>query len=182
MRLKRSMSRTTAIAMLSASAVLALAGPASAAQVHGLHLTVPTFAFTGGVCVDTRCDVTADGTATSQLTGTGSMHYSLIVDFFDGFDAPCNHVDETGTYTFADGTITITSSHTDCWIVGLRIFTTFAVDRRHRPICWRHGAWRRAGRSRSPTADFVQRHHLVLIASSPRRPAPVRCWPSQEAR
>lgn len=127
MRLKRSMSRTTAIAMLSASAVLALAGPASAAQVHGLHLTVPTFEFTGGVCVDTRCDVTADGTATSQLTGTGSMHYSLIVDFFDGFDAPCNHVDETGTYTFADGTITITSSHTDCWIVGLRIFTTFAV-------------------------------------------------------
>jgi hypothetical protein len=102
--------------------------PALAGQAKNLHLGVPRFQFTGFDCDETLCNVTADGTATSDLsTGAGTVHFDLGVKFFNGFDDPCNHVDETTTFSFTEGTITFESHHTDCLLHGLRINDTFAV-------------------------------------------------------
>ena len=108
---------------------LLLAGPTAASSgPRGLYLTVPSFDFNQDwVCVDFVCSSTADGVATSNIAGSGTIHWSLVTDFFDGWDGVCNHVDEVGTFTFATGSITEVSHHTDCAQPGLVVNTTFKV-------------------------------------------------------
>jgi hypothetical protein len=76
-------------------------------------------------------DVTTTGDVNSNLsTSPGSADASLVGDFFFGFDAPCNVVDETTVCTFVAGTITIPSYHQDCPATirpGPRIDTTFTI-------------------------------------------------------
>ena len=115
---------------LSLATSMLLAGPAAAASAgpRALYLTVPSFDFNQDwVCVDYVCSSTADGVAISNLAGTGTIHWALVTDFFNGWDDACNHVDEVGTFTFATGSITEVSHHTDCALTGLRVKTTFKV-------------------------------------------------------
>jgi hypothetical protein len=106
---------------------LLAAGPTAAASERGLHLTVPSFDFGASDCVGFVCTGPADGTATSNLDGDGTIHWVLVVTFFDGWDSNCNHVDEVGTFTFAHGSITEVSHHTDCRLNGMRVKTTFEI-------------------------------------------------------
>jgi hypothetical protein len=120
------------VASLALAASLLVPLPALAGQAKNLHLGVTHIQFTSFECrpdVDPCvADVTVDAKATSNLsTGAGTAHFDLVVDFFNGFDDPCNFVDETDTFAFAEGTITVESHHMDCALHGLRIDTTFEV-------------------------------------------------------
>ena len=106
---------------------LLAAGPTAAATDRGVHLTVPSFDFGAFDCVGVVCTGPADGTATSNVDGDGTIHWELVVTFFDGFDSDCNDVDEVGTFTFAHGSITEVSHHTDCRLRGQRVKTTFDI-------------------------------------------------------
>jgi len=115
---------------LSLATSMLLAGPTAAAPVtpRSLYLTVPSFDFNQDwVCVGYVCSSTADGVAISNVAGSGTIHWALVTDFFDGWDGTCNHVDEVGTFTFATGSITEVSHHTDCAQPGLVVKTTFKV-------------------------------------------------------
>src|SRR6476660_9088088 len=67
----------------------------------------------------------------SNLSSTpGTAENSLVIDFSPAFDAPCNTVDETPTFTFEAGTITTHSYHRDCNATispGPRVNTDFVV-------------------------------------------------------
>ncbi len=120
--------RTLALAGCLTLALGALfAGPAAAASNHGLHLTVASFDFGSFECIGIVCTGEADGGATSNLDGDGTIDWDLVTTFFDGFDSDCNHVDEAGTFTFAHGSIDIVSEHTDCRLHGQRVKTTFEI-------------------------------------------------------
>jgi hypothetical protein len=106
---------------------LLLAGPTAAASNHGLHLTVTSFEFGSFDCVDIVCTGRADGFATSNLAGDGTIQWELVTTFFDGFDSNCNHVDEIGRFTFGDDSMTLVSHHTDCRLQGQRVKTTFDI-------------------------------------------------------
>jgi hypothetical protein len=120
-----------------ATALLLLLAPAAAAQEGTpLHMTVsPKAEFTSFSCTDPvnpfLCNSTATGEVHSNLSTTsGTVDYTLVVDFSPSFDAPCNVVDETGVFTFESGTITVHSHHQDCPATirpGPRIVTDFQV-------------------------------------------------------
>ena len=116
-------------AVLSLATGLLMAAPVAAATgPRALYLTVPSFDFgTEFDCVGFVCTGTADGIAKSNLAGTGTIHWDMVTDFFNGWDDACNHVDEVGTFTFPSGSITEVSHHTDCALTGLRVKTTFKV-------------------------------------------------------
>jgi hypothetical protein len=115
-------------------AALVVASPASAATTP-VNLTVRNLNFTSFSCSDPinqfLCKVTATGDVNSNLSTTpGSVQYDLVIDLSAGFDAPCNVVDETAVFTFADGTLTITAHHCDCPASvrpGTRVDTTFTI-------------------------------------------------------
>jgi hypothetical protein len=99
-------------------AALVFASPAPAATTP-VHLTVRNLTFLSFSCPDLAdpflCQVTATGDVNSNLSTTpGTVEYDLAIDFSPGFDAPCNVVDETAVFTFAAGTLTISSHHRDC--------------------------------------------------------------------
>src|SRR5215475_7939399 len=95
-------------------ACFAGAGNAAASDTRGLHVTVPSFDFGDFSCGGFVCTGVADGVATSNVDGDGTVHWDMVTTFFNGWDDPCNHVDEVGTFTFAHGSFTEVSSHTDC--------------------------------------------------------------------
>jgi hypothetical protein len=123
-----------AAALVGTLAALVVASPASAATTP-IHLTVRNLNFTSFSCSDPTnlflCQVTVTGDVNSNLSTTpGTVEYDLVIDFSPGFDAPCNVVDETAVFTFADGTLTITSHHRDCLATvrpGPRVDTTFTI-------------------------------------------------------
>ncbi len=57
----------------------------------------------------------------------GPVTFAWVVDFYNGFEAPCNHVSEVATFALDDGTITMTSAHTDCLQHGNRVNTSLQV-------------------------------------------------------
>jgi hypothetical protein len=109
------------------------ATPAMAGHARGVHLSETQLEFTYFLCrplPEDHCvaDVRAEGHARSNLdNGEGTVDYVLVVDFFNGFDDPCNRVHETATFTFPAGSITTESDHVDCASHGLRIDTPFVV-------------------------------------------------------
>lgn len=105
---------------------LLLLAPASALATTGVHIRIGDFEFGDFTCEGYVCTGVADGAVTGNL-GPGSIHWDMVTTFFDGWDSDCNHVDEVGTFTFADGSITEVSHHTDCRVHGIRIKTTFEV-------------------------------------------------------
>ena len=123
-----------AAGLLFTLAGLAFASPAQAATTP-VQLTVRNLTFTSFSCPDPAtpllCQVTATGDVNSNLTTTpGTVEYNLAIDFSPGFDAPCNVVDETTVFTFAEGTLTIASHHRDCPATvrpGPRVDTSFAI-------------------------------------------------------
>ena len=73
-------------------------------------------------------DAVEEATATSALTGEGTVRIALIVDDSDpGPNGDCNTVDEDGTFTFDTGTISFRSHHRDCSVLPPRIDTLFVV-------------------------------------------------------
>jgi hypothetical protein len=140
---------------------LLLAGPTAAASNHGLHLTVTSFEFGSFDCVDIVCTGRADGFATSNLAGDGTIQWELVTTFFDGFDSNCNHVDEIGRFTFGDDSMTLVSPY--------RLSPPGAEgedDVRHRR---RYGPVRRRDggrpRDRRSGAIHLQRRHPVLTGA-----------------
>jgi hypothetical protein len=123
-----------AVGLLVMLAALVVASPASAAT-RPINLAVRNLTFTSFSCSDPTnpflCHVTAVGDVNSNLSTTpGAAAYHLVIDFSPGFDAPCNVVDETAVFTFADGTLTISSHHRDCPATvrpGPRIDTPFTI-------------------------------------------------------
>src|SRR3954449_2837187 len=104
-------SRALAILLVFAATALVLA-PSASAHTTPLNLAAYHLTFTSISCTDPTnpflCDVTATADVRSNLSTTpGSAAYSLVVDFFPSFDAPCNVVDETAAFTFDAGTITV---------------------------------------------------------------------------
>jgi hypothetical protein len=116
--------------VMGAVAAAALSAPAVAnTEAKQLHLVLSNIEFTSFTCLNESCTLTqADvvGDATSNLsTGRGSFQGVLTVDFSPG--GTCNIVDESGVFTFEEGTISIQSHHEDCATHALRIDTTFQV-------------------------------------------------------
>lgn len=111
-------------------ACLLSAAPAAAnAQTRSLELNAIKPQFTSITCLNGSCSlarVTDAGKATSNLgTGAGSTEATLIIDFSPG--GSCNIVDESRTFSFAEGTVLVHSHHEDCATHGLRVDTTFDV-------------------------------------------------------
>lgn len=98
-------------------------------QTRRLELHGMGFQFTSFTCLNHSCSLaqaSVKGTATSNLaTGAGSLTQTLIVDFSPG--GTCNIVDESNTFSFGSGTISVHSHHEDCATQGLRVDTTFDV-------------------------------------------------------
>jgi hypothetical protein len=121
------------VSLLAAAALLV--APSASARTAPLHITVQHLTFTSFACTEPSnpllCDVTATAAVHSNLATTpGTVDYTLAIDFSPGFDAPCNVVDETATFSFAAGTLTTHSHHQDCpanILPGPRIHTTFTV-------------------------------------------------------
>jgi hypothetical protein len=104
------------------SSLLAAPSALGDAQTRRLELNVISLQFTSFTCLNNSCSlarVTDAGAATSNLgTGRGSFTGTLIVDFSPG--GSCNIVDESDTFSFAKGTISVHSNHEDCATHGLR--------------------------------------------------------------
>jgi hypothetical protein len=123
-----------AASLLVTLAVLVVASPALAATTP-VHLTVRNLDFTSFSCSDPSnpflCHATATGDVISSLsTAPGTVDYDLVIDWSPSFEAPCNVVDETAIFTFAAGTLTITSHHRDCPATvrpGPRVDTKFII-------------------------------------------------------
>ena len=111
------------------SSLLAAPPALGDAQTRRLELNLIRPQFTSFTCLNNSCSLaqaTVAGTATSNLaTGAGSFAGTLIVDFSPG--GTCNIVDESDTFSFGNGTISVHSHHEDCATQGLRIDTTFDV-------------------------------------------------------
>ena len=125
-----------ATSVLLVAAAVFLGAPAALARADSpLHLTVTRLNFTSFSCTDPvnpfLCDVTVTAEVRSNLSSTpGTAENSLVIDFSPAFDAPCNTVDETPTFTFDAGTITTHSYHRDCNATispGPRVNTDFVV-------------------------------------------------------
>jgi hypothetical protein len=94
------------------------AAPAPTPTTTHLHVVIGTITF----------DEYAHADASSPTAGSGTLQSVLAVDASDpGPNNNCNTVDETGTFTFAAGTITYRSWHRDCNFGGPRIQTIFAI-------------------------------------------------------
>jgi len=108
----------------------AAATPSSTPQpaVTAAPAPTPTTAHLHVVIGDITFDQYAQAVATSPSAGVGTLQSLLSVDDSDpGPNNDCNTVDETGTFTFAAGTITYRSWHRDCNFGGPRIQTIFAI-------------------------------------------------------
>jgi hypothetical protein len=108
----------------------ATAGPSSTPQpaVTAAPAPTPTTTHLHIVIGDITFDEYAHAVATSPSAGVGTLQSLLDVNASDpGPDNDCNTVDETGTFTFAAGTITYRSWHRDCNFGGPRIQTIFAI-------------------------------------------------------
>jgi len=114
--------------MAALGACLASTTGVSASTSRGLHVIVSTFDFGAFTCDGVVCSGVADGAATSNVDGDGTIHWDMVTTFFNGFDDPCNHVDEVGTFSFAHGSFTEVSHHTDCRLHGWRVKTTFTIS------------------------------------------------------
>ena len=132
--IRRGLRSHRAAGLLFTLAGLLFASPALAATTP-VQLTVRNLTFTSFSCPDPAnpllCQVTATGDVNSNLSTTpGTAEYDLTIDFSPGFDAPCNVADETTVFTFAEGTLTITSHHRDCPATvrpGPRVDTNFTI-------------------------------------------------------
>ena len=124
----------SAAGLLVTLAGLVFASPALAATTP-VQLTIRNLTFTSFSCPDPAnpllCQVSTTGDVTGNLSTTpGTADSDLAIDFSPGFDAPCNVVDETTVFTFAAGTLTITSHHRDCPATvrpGPRVDTNFTI-------------------------------------------------------
>jgi hypothetical protein len=108
----------------------ATAGPSSMPQaaVTPAPAPTPTTTHLHVVIGAITFDDTAHADASSPTAGSGKLQSALVVDASDpGPNKDCNTVDETGTFTFAAGTITYRSWHRDCNFGGPRIQTIFAI-------------------------------------------------------
>jgi len=108
----------------------ATAGPSSTLQpaVTAAPAPTPTTTHLHVVIGDITFDDSAHADASSPTAGSGKLRSTLVVDASDpGPNNACNTVDETGTFTFAAGTITYRSWHRDCNFGGPRIQTIFAI-------------------------------------------------------
>src|SRR3954468_271527 len=120
------------VTMLVMSSLL-VGAPAAASSARQLHLTETGLEFTYFQCrsePEDHCvaDVLSQGKAKSNLSNeAGTVQYVLVVDFFNGWDDPCNRVDETATFAFPTGSIVIESHHVDCATKGFRIDTPYVV-------------------------------------------------------
>jgi len=129
MTMKRRLATAATVAVM---AGILQTGAVAASNGRGFHLDLPSWGFTGGVCLafdgDGDCTlavVTADGVVAGTIDGTGAYHADLVVDFSPGGD--CNIVDETDSFAFASGTVFVHSHHEDCRIHGNRIDTDFTI-------------------------------------------------------
>lgn len=115
------------VAILSLAGSLLVSGPAMAGHSRPFQFDVTFWDFTSFACrpvPEDHCvaDVTAAGVFTDTLSSrSGTVTFAWVVDWYDGFDAPCNHVSEVADFVFDDGTITLTSEHTDCLQHGNRV-------------------------------------------------------------
>lgn len=134
--MRNRLSAIFATSVLLVAAAVFLGAPAASARADSpLHLTITRLNITSFSCTDPAnpflCNVTATAEVRSNLSTTsGSAENSLVIDFSPSFDAPCNTVDETPTFTFATGTITTHSHHRDCNATispGPRINTDFVI-------------------------------------------------------
>jgi hypothetical protein len=111
------------------SCLLSAAAATGDTQARSLELNAIKLQFTSFRCLNGSCSlalVTDAGKATSNLgTGAGSTEGTLNIDFSPG--GSCNIVDETRTFSFAEGTVLVHSHHEDCATHGLRVDTTFDV-------------------------------------------------------
>ena len=121
------------VAALSLGGSLLAAAPVMAGNARPFQFDVTFWDFTGFACravPEDHCvaDATAAGVFTDNLSSrSGTVTFDWVVDFYDGFDAPCNHVSEVATFALDDGTITMTSGHTDCLQHGNRIETSLQL-------------------------------------------------------
>lgn len=117
------------VGLVLVSCLLSAAPAIGAEQARSLELNALEDQFTSFTCLNDSCSlarVTVAGKATSNLgTGAGSDEATLIVDLSPG--GSCNIVDESRTFSFAEGTIFVHSHHEDCATHGLRVDTTFDV-------------------------------------------------------
>jgi hypothetical protein len=116
---------------------LSLASPAAAAAgATPLHITEGAqLEFTSFSCREDQplvCDATATGPVSSNVsTKDGTVDYTLVI-INEAEPSVCNTVEETALFTFDTGTITIRSTHRDCYSQSLEpggpfIRTTFTV-------------------------------------------------------
>jgi hypothetical protein len=109
--------------------------PTPATTTKAFKVTIPDLQFASYKCrnaAENPCrglaDAHAAGPVTADIAGVGKAQYDYVVDYSDaGPDGRCNTVDETGTLTFAAGTISVRSLHRDCNFTGPRIQTLFVV-------------------------------------------------------
>jgi hypothetical protein len=114
------------VGALAIAASLLVAGPVAASQTRPLHLTLTHVVFTGDSCPGcTYTTVTDAGSATGNGVGNGTMTGVLYVD--GSLGGTCLVIDETSTFSFTTGSVTIQSHQVDCNVTGQRVDTTFVV-------------------------------------------------------
>jgi hypothetical protein len=73
-------------------------------------------------------DAVFEGKVTSRSSGDGTLRAVAVIDDSDpGPNGSCNTVDETATFAFSTGGITVHSLHRDCNFGGPRTQTLFVV-------------------------------------------------------
>ena len=109
--------------------------PAPTTTTKAFKVTIPDLQFASYTCRNAGenpcrglADSHAAGPVTADIAGVGKAQYDYVIDYTDsGPNGRCNTVDETGTLTFAAGTISVRSLHRDCNFTGPRIQTLFVV-------------------------------------------------------
>jgi hypothetical protein len=139
------------------SSLLAASPALGDARAGPLELNVIKFQFTSFTCLNDSCSLaqaTTTGKATSNLgTGPGSVDATLIIDFSPG--GSCNIVDESDTFVFTNGTISVHSTHEDCATHGLRIDTIFEVTGGTGAFQGATGSGRETSAAAEPSINFV---------------------------